>query len=191
MARVVAQGDFRPMEGNREAMDDLKRILAAREPHYRRRRRGRRHVRGDSPSNRSPPCSTTCAPDAHRPEHRSMADAAPRAPVRRPSTRTPTAIGTGSSTCGATSRHWRWTSPRTGGSPRIRVEAELLRPRRGHRAADAIQRVRFSHPVACVRGHQRDGCSAPAPTSSCWADVAPVEGELLQVHQRDAPASRR
>jgi len=36
MARVVAQGDFRPMEGNREAMDDLKRILAAREPHYRR-----------------------------------------------------------------------------------------------------------------------------------------------------------
>lgn len=36
MARVIAQGDFRPMEGNGEAMDDLKRILAAREPHYRR-----------------------------------------------------------------------------------------------------------------------------------------------------------
>jgi XRE family aerobic/anaerobic benzoate catabolism transcriptional regulator len=36
MGRVVAQGDFRPMEGSGEAMADLKRILAAREPQYRR-----------------------------------------------------------------------------------------------------------------------------------------------------------
>ncbi len=36
MARVVAQGDLRPMAGNIEAMDDLKRILAAREPLYRK-----------------------------------------------------------------------------------------------------------------------------------------------------------
>src|SRR6266567_3454586 len=36
MARVVAQGDFRPMQGNTEAMDDLKRILSAREPLYRK-----------------------------------------------------------------------------------------------------------------------------------------------------------
>lgn len=34
MSRVVAQGDFRPMEGNTEAMEDLRRILAAREPLY-------------------------------------------------------------------------------------------------------------------------------------------------------------
>ncbi len=34
MQRVVAQGDTRPMAGNREAMDDLKRILASREPFY-------------------------------------------------------------------------------------------------------------------------------------------------------------
>jgi XRE family aerobic/anaerobic benzoate catabolism transcriptional regulator len=34
MARVVAQGDFRPMEGNAAAMDDLRRILAARDPLY-------------------------------------------------------------------------------------------------------------------------------------------------------------
>lgn len=34
MARVVAQGDFRPMEGNLEAMEDLRRILLAREPLY-------------------------------------------------------------------------------------------------------------------------------------------------------------
>jgi len=34
MARVMAQGDLRPMAGNDEAMDDLKRILAAREALY-------------------------------------------------------------------------------------------------------------------------------------------------------------
>ena len=34
MARVLAQGDLRPMAGNDEAMEDLKRILAAREPLY-------------------------------------------------------------------------------------------------------------------------------------------------------------
>ena len=36
MGRVVAQGDLRPMEGHAEAMADLKRILAAREPLYRK-----------------------------------------------------------------------------------------------------------------------------------------------------------
>jgi XRE family aerobic/anaerobic benzoate catabolism transcriptional regulator len=34
MNRVVAQGDMRPMAGNGEAMDDLKRILGSREPFY-------------------------------------------------------------------------------------------------------------------------------------------------------------
>jgi XRE family aerobic/anaerobic benzoate catabolism transcriptional regulator len=34
MARVVAQGDMRPMEGNAEAMEDMRRILATREPLY-------------------------------------------------------------------------------------------------------------------------------------------------------------
>jgi len=34
MQRVVAQGDLRPMAGNLEAMDDLKRILAGREAFY-------------------------------------------------------------------------------------------------------------------------------------------------------------
>lgn len=34
MGRVVAQGDFRPMSGNREAMEDLKLILAERTPFY-------------------------------------------------------------------------------------------------------------------------------------------------------------
>lgn len=34
MARVVAQGDMRPMKGNRESMDDLRRILHTRAPLY-------------------------------------------------------------------------------------------------------------------------------------------------------------
>jgi XRE family aerobic/anaerobic benzoate catabolism transcriptional regulator len=36
MARVLAQGDLRPMAGHVEAMDDLRRILSAREPLYRK-----------------------------------------------------------------------------------------------------------------------------------------------------------
>jgi XRE family transcriptional regulator, aerobic/anaerobic benzoate catabolism transcriptional regulator len=36
MSRVLAQGDMRPMAGNREAMTDLERILAARDALYRR-----------------------------------------------------------------------------------------------------------------------------------------------------------
>ena len=34
MARVVAQGDMRPMEGSPEAMEDLKRILDGRHALY-------------------------------------------------------------------------------------------------------------------------------------------------------------
>lgn len=36
MARVIAQGDLRAIAGNKEAMDDLRRILASREPLYKR-----------------------------------------------------------------------------------------------------------------------------------------------------------
>lgn len=36
MSRVIAQGDFRAMAGNEEAMEDLRRILDARVPLYRR-----------------------------------------------------------------------------------------------------------------------------------------------------------
>jgi XRE family aerobic/anaerobic benzoate catabolism transcriptional regulator len=34
MSRVMAQGDLRPMAASREAMDDLKSILAGRAPFY-------------------------------------------------------------------------------------------------------------------------------------------------------------
>lgn len=36
MSRVMAQGDFRPMAANSQAMEDLRRILEAREPVYRK-----------------------------------------------------------------------------------------------------------------------------------------------------------
>lgn len=36
MSRVLSQGDLRPMAGNEEAMEDLRRILVAREPLYRK-----------------------------------------------------------------------------------------------------------------------------------------------------------
>ena len=36
MKRVVGQGDFRPMAGNVQAMDDLRRILNGRETLYAR-----------------------------------------------------------------------------------------------------------------------------------------------------------
>ncbi|HEV7610931.1 MAG TPA: helix-turn-helix transcriptional regulator [Steroidobacteraceae bacterium] len=36
MQRVIAQGDMRPMAESHEAMEDLKRILAVREPQYRK-----------------------------------------------------------------------------------------------------------------------------------------------------------
>jgi XRE family aerobic/anaerobic benzoate catabolism transcriptional regulator len=36
MARVLAQGDLRPMAGHAEAMEDLRRILEARQPWYRK-----------------------------------------------------------------------------------------------------------------------------------------------------------
>jgi XRE family aerobic/anaerobic benzoate catabolism transcriptional regulator len=36
MSRVIAQGDFRPIAGNDRAMEDLRRILEAREPLYRK-----------------------------------------------------------------------------------------------------------------------------------------------------------
>lgn len=34
MSRVIAQGDYRPMAGNDEAMEDLRRILKERAPLY-------------------------------------------------------------------------------------------------------------------------------------------------------------
>jgi XRE family aerobic/anaerobic benzoate catabolism transcriptional regulator len=48
MARVVAQGDLRPMQGRSEAMADLTRILDAREPLYRKADRHARHLGRDA-----------------------------------------------------------------------------------------------------------------------------------------------
>ena len=45
MGRVAAQGDLRPMAANKEAMDDLKGILADRTPFYAKAGSHPRHQR--------------------------------------------------------------------------------------------------------------------------------------------------
>ena len=43
MRRVIEQGDFRPLQGHSEAMQDLQQILESRQPHY-----ARAHLRLDT-----------------------------------------------------------------------------------------------------------------------------------------------
>ncbi len=112
MARVVAQGDLRPMQGNAEAMDDL-------QAHPRRARaavpeggRHARHLRRGRRSRASPSCARPSRPDAHprrtawhrrtQPPRRGRRD--PRAAASSPTTRTRTATRTGSSRSTARSR---------------------------------------------------------------------------------------
>ena len=92
------------MDGNAEAMEDLKRILAAREPLYAQGRRGRRHHRrrrrrmprgarrsvARAGARDAPPRG---APDGRRPPRAQR----PRRRRSSPTTRTRTATGTGSS----------------------------------------------------------------------------------------------
>ena len=113
MARVVAQGDFRPMQGNAEAMDDLKRILDAREPLYRKADVDARHV---GRASRAEPCQaapgrrglTAARKEEPHGNRRSTAAAAHSARAKRrgssPTTRIRTATRTGSSRSTARSR---------------------------------------------------------------------------------------
>ena len=77
---------------------------------------------------------------------------------------------------------------------RLQAEAQLLRSRRRHRAGRrrAAPALRASRGGARGHPHQRrTASSAPAPTSTCSACRTPrLQGELLQVHQRDAPRHR-
>ena len=71
----------------------------------------------------------------------------------------------------------------------LRAEAELLRPGRGHRAvrrgaAAAVRAPRGAHGGADQRQGQDLLRGREHPDAG--RGVAPVEGELLQVHQRDA-----
>ena len=60
--------------------------------------------------------------------------------------------------------------------------------------ADAIQRIRFEHPeihtVVITSLKERVFCAGREHLHAARVD-ARVEGELLQVHQRDAPRDRR
>ena len=67
MARVVAQGDLRPMPGNAEAMEDLTRILEAREPLY-RKADATIDTAGEPLAQSLPSCARRSPPDAIR-EH--------------------------------------------------------------------------------------------------------------------------
>ena len=103
---------------------------------------------------------------------------------------------TGSSPSTAAWPRWPWTCSEDGGlRPGLRAQAQLLRPRRRHRA---LRR----HPAAALRaprgrrGHPHLGQGARLLRGRQHPHAEPVlarlEGELLQVHQRDAQrASRR
>ena len=95
----------------------------------------------------------------------------------------------------ARSRRSRWTSPRTAASaPGYKLKLNCYDLGVDIELHDALHRIRFEHPeVRTRRRHQRarTACSARAPTSSCSALSTPrLEGELLQVHQRDAQRHR-
>ena len=61
MKRVIAQGDLRPMAGNAEAMDDLKRILAGREAFYAKADLDVRHERRSRWPTTFAACALQCA----------------------------------------------------------------------------------------------------------------------------------
>ena len=113
MARVVAQGDLRPMQGNAEAMDDLKRILDAREPLYRKADVTLDTSGEDAASRASPSCARPSRPDAGKPGEphgtgerirRARNVAADASRRSSPTTRIRTATRTGSSRSTARSR---------------------------------------------------------------------------------------
>ena len=178
MARVVAQGDFRPMQGNAEAMDDLNRILDAREPLYRKADVDARHVGRDVPTQSLAKLREAVARlNAITHQETAMGEAAAssrrvrrRKPATSPTTRIPTATRTGSSRSTGRSRRSRSASTRTAASARLQAEAQLVRPRRRHRA----RRRAAAHPLRASGSAQRrrhqsaaSASSARAPTSSC------------------------
>ena len=105
------------------------------------------------------------------------------------------ATGTGSSPSRAAWPRWRWTSRRTAGlrpgyelkfnSYDLGVDIEL---------ADAVQRLRFEHPevgaVIITSLKERVFC-AGANIRMLSQSGARLEGELLQVHERDAQRDGR
>ena len=95
----------------------------------------------------------------------------------------------------ARSRRWRWTSRRTAGSsPDYRLKLNSYDLGVDIELADAIQRIRFEHPevraVVITSLKERIFCAGANIFMLRGVD-ARVEGELLQVHERDAAGDRR
>ncbi|KAG0773635.1 hypothetical protein G6F22_014715 [Rhizopus arrhizus] len=132
MGRVMAQGDFRPMSGNNEAMADLKRILAGREAFYAKADltwvTSNLEVQESFAGLRTQyfSCPGRAYEETHYEQHHQpgrFSDAARALPPLAPDVRRPGRhAGHG---CGGRRRP----------APRLQAEAELLRPGRGHRIA--------------------------------------------------------
>ena len=233
MGGVVAQGDMRPMAGNREAMDDLqahprrpRRVLRqgglhARHagPHARRggcraaATRGTRSLRrgraGESgfPAWRGAASPHALARATTRCSACGRASAKPqsRRAMNRGVTTVPDAVDYRTEPCALPPLEARAstarrdadarTSPRTAASARATSSSSTPTTSASTSSShDALA----PHPLRASRGargrrHQRhaSASSARAPTSSCSAlSIARLEGELLQVHQRDAQRHR-
>ncbi len=158
MARVVAQGDQRPMAGSTEAMEDLKRILAGRELLYRKADAivdtSGKTIAQSLKLLRSTAAGETCRV-AKRAGLTAMVtfDTASR-PLR--------ALAACAST--ARSRRWSSTSTRTAASsPGYKLKLNSYDLGVDIELADALQRLRFEHPeVRCLvitSGKERMFCS--------------------------------
>ena len=76
---------------------------------------------------------------------------------------------------------------------RLRAEAQLLRPGVDIELADAVQRLRFEHPevhAVVLTGGAREGVLRRGEHPDAGRVVAPPQGQLLQVHQRDPQRHR-
>ena len=203
MARVVAQGDFRPMQGNAEAMDDLTRILDAREPLYRKADVDARHVGRGARSRASPSCARPSRPDATtKHEENAMAQAAAILPPRR---RGEAARFVTYDTHPDRYAHWKlaFDGPvatlaldvdEDGGiGPGYKLKLNSYDLGVDIELHDALQRIRFEHPEVrsvVVTSGKRAHLLLRRQHLHARALDARVEGELLQVHQRDAQRHR-
>ncbi len=88
----------------------------------------------------------------------------------------------------------RWTSPRTAASARATSSSSIRTTSASTSSLhDAVQRIRFEHPeVRSVDGHERAGSHLLLGRQHLHAGPvdARLEGQLLQVHQRDAQRAR-
>ncbi len=196
--RVVAQGDLRPMQGNAEAMEDLDAILErASRCTARPTRRSTR--RASTPPQSSPSCPGPWrGPDAASTTKRRHAMAETTAPLL--SSRRCERSASSLTTPIRALRHWKlaFDGPSHAGAGHRRGR----RHRPGYKLKlnsydlgvdielhDALQRIRFEHPRCAWSSSpaRKDRIFCSGANIFMLGAVQPrLEGELLQVHQRDA-----